>query len=288
MKFLFSVFCASVFVGFVFAPTMAAAVATTQDSTAVQGNSITFIEADTTTTLRLDGQTPTILAYVAAGRETITVTARALGEGTIEGLEGTYTLDPVIEILSPEGERLAYNDDHRTTLEHLTPTDAAIERLFLPEPATYTLRVNTFNGVTAGDVEVLLALVSPVEYEIVTDEADTLIMTVSLEAAQTFQYRFAAEAGTVYTIVARDLKGLLDPIITLRESDTENTIISAEGVFASNDDFHYRFGDAFILNVFDARIIDAEIPQDGDYVLELREFMGRGGAITVQMVARKP
>lgn len=279
MKFLFSVFCASVFSGFVFAT---AAVATMQGSTATQGNSITFIEADTTTTLRLDGQTPTILAYVAAGRETITVTARALGEGTIEGLEGTYTLDPVIEILSPEGERLAYNDDHQAALETLTPTDAAVERLFLPEPATYTLRVNTFNGVTAGEVEVSLALVSPVEYEIVTDEADTLIMTVSLEAAQTFQYPFTAEAGTVYTIVARDPKGLLDPILLLRENDPENTVI------ASNDDYRYRFGDAFILNVFDARIIDAEIPADGDYVLELREFMGRGGTITVQMVARKP
>lgn len=280
MKFLFSVFCASVFSGFVFAPT--AAVATMQSSTATQGNSITFIEADTTTTLRLDGQTPTILAYVAAGRETITVTARALGEGTIEGLEGRYTLDPVIEILSPEGERLAYNDDHQAALETLTPTDAAVERLFLPEPATYTLRVNTFNGVTAGEVEVSLALVSPVEYEIVTDEAHTLIMTVSLEAAQTFQYPFTAEAGTVYTIVARDPKGLLDPILLLRENDPENTVI------ASNDDYRYRFGDAFILNVFDARIIDAEIPADGDYVLELREFMGRGGTITVQMVARKP
>lgn len=283
MKFLFSVFCAFVLSGFLAAPALSTA-------TVQQGNSITFIEPDTPTTLRLDGQIPTILAYVAAGGETVTVTARALGEGTIEGLEGTYTLDTVIEMLSPDGERLAYNDDYRTTttLENLTVTDSAIERLLLPEAATYTIRVNTFNGVTAGEVEVSLALASPVDYEIVSDEADTLIINVSLNDAETFQYRFMAEAGTVYTIVARDPKGLLDPIITLRENDAENTVIAAEGVIAANDDYRYRFGDAFILNVFDARIVDAEIPQNGDYVLELRDFMGRGGEITVQMVARKP
>lgn len=275
MKFFLCVLCVSVIHLLVFSPVISA-----QGDGEGDGDSITIIEPDTTINLRLDGQIPTILAYVAEGGEALTLTARALGEGTIEGLDGTYTLDTVIEILSPDGERLAYNDDHHADAATLAATDSAIERLILMEAGTYLIRVNSFNGVTAGEVEVSHALVSPVDYAITTENETSLILNVALNPAQPFSYRFTVEAGTQYTIVARDLKGRLDPIITLRDTTPDETVI------ATNDDYAYRFGDAFILNVFDARIIDAEIPMDGDYTLEVREFLGRGGQITVQMVKR--
>lgn len=229
-------------------------------------HSITLIAPDSTFTLRLDGASPSILAYQAEAGETIRVAARALGEGTVAGLDGTFVIDPVLELLAPDGRRLAYNDDAGDAGADAA-TDALIARVVLPEAGLYTLRVNTFNGVTRGEVEVTLTRVAPVE-ALAQDDGDITTIQVMLRAGAVYRHRFAGRAGQVYTFTARALDGLSDPMLALLDASGSR--------LAANDD---HAGGDLKLNIFDARIADFAPPSDGGYTLELREFAGRAAHI---------
>lgn len=216
----------------------------------IQVDSSTFIEPDSPLTIRLNGET--ILAYESAGGEVITVTARAIDE-----------IDTVLEILTPDMARLAYNDDHDTTSENLALTDSALEQITLEEAGIYTIRVNSFNGVSEGEVEVTLS-------QVARTAGDTVMIT--LTPSSRYFHTFSAQAGDIVTITARDSRSLLDPVLILRRDSGEE--------ISRNDDHQ---SDDLSLNIFDSRIQTLTIDVDGEYTIELREFMGRAGSIELSI-----
>ncbi|MBC8098350.1 MAG: hypothetical protein H7Y11_02805, partial [Armatimonadetes bacterium] len=160
---------------------------------------------------------------------------------------------------------VAYDDDSAAGLAGYAPTDAALIALTLP-PGEYSVRVNSFNGVTVGEVELLLTLDAALDTQ--TPSVDTL--TVTLYADEVYGVPLMLESIAGLSITVRDPLGVLDPLVTLRD---------AEGrVVAANDDHNTL---DLTLNIFDARISPAEVLPPGAYTLEIREFLGRAGAMEV-------
>ncbi len=187
----------------------------------------------------------------------------------------------MLEVVSPSGERLAYNDDFfpaRMSGDDLNelalqPTDSAITALTLTEAGDYRIRVTSFNGVSTGEVEVRVQRVDPVSIQ--RQSADETVTTaVTLRPNQVAALDITLEAGREYTLTARDPLGVLDPVMQLLDA--------SGAVLAENDDH----GDGELtLNIFDSRIESFTASESRDYVLSIRDYLGRGGVLRLEVRA---
>ena len=216
---------------------------------------------DNPITFTLTGDGPTTFIYESPGHEFVRITARTLHELAED--EQPYVRDTIIAVWNATDEQIAYNDDHLTTRPGLLPSDSVIDNLRLQVPGKYQILVNTYGGISATEVEVLLEIVDPFETEIVEGDNQTTI-TGRLYEGSTYVYEFDAEDPI--TITARDVSHTLDPV--LRLYDEQGSLI------AWNDDHH---SDDLTLNVLDAQIADFQIAVSGRYRLELTDFLGRSG-----------
>lgn len=216
-----------------------------------------------TLAVTLSGEGFSLFTHQAEGGEVVTITVRSLHELAQD--EPEYVRDTVVDVLNPRGKRLAYNDDHRTDRTDLLPSDSVIEKLLLDEPGMYTIRVNTYGGIFATEVEITLEAADLFD-AIVQETDDGIVMTATLPRYLVYSYAFSASAGDVLTITARDLMQTLDPILRLFDSDGNE--------LAVNDD-HGTSDTA--LDVFDARLGDFVVPADGVYRITVSDFRGRAG-----------
>jgi hypothetical protein len=252
-------------------PTVTPAAPVTTSSTTIVGN--------TPTPVTLSAAGPTDLTYVGSAGETISVVARSLEE--------SGTLDTTLEVLSPTGTRLNFNDDHGTDRANLAPFDSAIEDLVLPSAGNYTIRVTTFSGAGAGSVEVTVESdMAPVPQATVpplgpnatatpevrlTGESDTV--TGEVPAGSTFTYTFNGRANQVTTITAiAGATGDLDPKVTL---------IGPTGQTLAENDDHTDSDPS--LGSLDSRISGFVLPADGDYSVVVSGFANTSGAFTLSI-----
>lgn len=244
----------------------------------------TEISANTPVTVRLTPGTPVDLTYTSPGGETVAVVVRSL--------EVAGTLDPVLEVLNATNTRLTYNDDHQTTRADLDARDAAVEGLELDSAGVYTIRVNSFSGAQAGQVEVLVDTRPPTPVPLPTaaeiDEAATAtpaanVVTGSADAVVTgdvpdggvFTYTFSAAAGQAVTITVRATSANeLDPRIALAGPDGQ--------LIAENDD-HTDADPSLTLS--DSRLTGVPLPADGVYTLTISGFAGTGGPFELTISA---
>lgn len=234
------------------------------------------ITGNTPQPVTLSASGPADLTYTGAAGETITVIARSLEE--------SGTIDTTLEVLSPAGIRLAFNDDHGSDLPDLAPFDSAIQDLVLPDAGDYTVRVTTFTGAGEGNVEVTVlsdmapapqptisptesgpaATATPVDV-ILTGETDTVSGVVP--AGSSFTYNFNGRPNQVTTItVIAGTPGDLDPKVAL---------IGPDGaVLAENDD--HTDADPELSNL-DSRISDFVLPTEGRYSVVVSGFANTSG-----------
>lgn len=238
------------------------------------------LEAGVPLRVTLDGTDAAMIAYASGGSETVRLFARAAVSDS-----DAPPFDVVVEVISPDGQRIAYNDDYAAALIpaatvtslNLQPTDAVIPVLTLDVSGEYLIRVNSFNGVSVGEVEVTLEIIEPVSIERETDSDDMLTASVTLRPDQVAVLDIALEAGQTYTLTVRDPRAILDPVAQL--SDAEGTVL------ASNDD---HTGADFGLNIFDSRIMAFTPTASGDYVLSVRDYLGRAGTFQVEVGRETP
>lgn len=217
-------------------------------------------------TIALDGEIlPSLLRYEGYAGEVITLTAKDVSDGD--------PVDLIMEILRPDGWRLAFNDDHLVDLEDfdLAQTDSALVNLILPVNGEYLIRINSYGGIFVGEAEVTLREVDLFAVEIVSDEPQSTVLTAILPRYETFTYTFEVNADETVVLTARDLSGTLDPL--LRLYDTSGDII------AENDD-HEDFD--LTLNVYDSRIVYTAT-ESGTLMLDLRDFLGRQGQVELSI-----
>jgi hypothetical protein len=221
--------------------------------------------------ITLSGEGPTLLVYTATAGEVVTMTARSLDKQA-EDDPNDYRRDTVIDVLNPEGRRIAYNNDHQTEDPDLLEHDSVISKLVLREEGDYVIRVNTYGGVFDSDVEVLIKRDDLFDLDVQDEEDGALILTGSLPRWSVFRYTIPAVAGETLTITARDTSRTLDPILRLFDSDDE--------LIAMNDDHGSQ---DLTLDVLDSRLLDVEIPADGDYTIQLTDFLGGEGKFEIRV-----
>ena len=238
------------------------------------------IAGNTPTPVTLTADGPTDLTYVGSAGETISVIARSLEE--------SGTIDTTLEVLSPTGTRLNFNDDHGGDRPNLAPFDSAIEELVLPSAGNYVIRVTTFSGAGVGSVEVTVesdmapaqlptaappaltpvgpvVTVTPVDV-VLTGETDSLSAVV--EAGSSYTYNFNGRPNQVTTItVMAGATGDLDPKVTLLGPDGL--------VLAENDD--HADSDPN-LGSLDSRISGFILPAEGTYSVVVSGFANTSGA----------
>lgn len=199
------------------------------------------------------------LTFEARAGDVVTITAR--GEA----------LDVVLDVLGPEGDRLAYNDDWAggqavesgdPALAGLSVTDAAAVRLPVSVDGALIVRVNTFNGEGAGDVAVEVWRTEPLTVSV----GETV--WAPIPSAGSVQVSVEADEGP-FTITVSDASGQLDPVA--QAFDAAGVLIAA------NDD---HAGVSLDLNRFDAAV---RVRQAGRFDLRITEFMGRAGWVKVQV-----
>lgn len=177
---------------------------------------------------------------------------------TIQVDSASDEFDPVVWIVDSENRLRAYNNNSADS------NASRIENLFL-SPDSYTIFVDSFNGVSEGNVELRLDSTTPFEDDL-TNLDNITMLTVNLPEDLVYRYALEISEDETLTITARDLSRTLDPYLVLR--DSQNTIL------ASNDDHQ---SDDFNLNSFDARLSAVQMPSDGIIFIEVHDFIGNAG-----------
>lgn len=208
---------------------------------------------------------PQTVSITGDSRESITFTVDELAlyvRLSVESL--SEEIDPVVWIVDSRKRLLAYNDNVDEG------THAKIDNLYLL-PDSYTIFIDSFNGVSEGDVIVSLEIVDPFDMALRSSETSILI-NAFLPEDTVFSYDFPAKANDIITVTVRDVSGSLDPYLTIYDESGNLLIV--------NDDHQST---DLSLNIFDSRITEWDVPADGNYRIEVHDFSGNSGqfALTV-------
>lgn len=186
---------------------------------------------------------------------------------TIEMNADTDTeLDPLIVLLGPNGEELAFNDDTNDSL------NSAIVDFTLPETGAYTIvatRYNQIDGLTEGDFTLTLSSGDAVVTQPPVVEGNTLTYGSSVtgtisDSNYEVLYTFAGIEGDVVTIeLTADDSQSLDTTVTL--FDPNNNVLT------SNDDVDFGGGN------FNSAIVDFTLPETGTYTIIATRYNGEEG-----------
>lgn len=212
---------------------------------------------------------------------TVTVTANEPAFLQFEAEANTYyristealtdEFDTVVALIAPDTIQVAYEDD--VVLEDGTISrNAVIKRYEAIYNDVYTIRVDSFNGATDGEVAVTIEAIDPYEVETDTDDDSTITLTVTVDENMIISLPQEFDAGITQTITVRDASGNLDPIVRLTNSDGE--------ILARNDD--HTSADTS-LSPFDARISNFVVPNTGEYIIEVVDFIGNAGKFVIQI-----
>lgn len=205
-------------------------------------------------TVSADAPAVLIFANESAG-QAITITAYAMD---------VARFDPVVWVLNDAGLLLAYNDN-------AAEPEAAITNLVLPATGLYRIIVDSFNGVSAGDVEVAITA-GDIFDATTTQEGDSTIVRFSLPEDSVFSYPLTPSGGDSFTITAHDKSGTLDPYLRI--------VDSAGNVVAKNDDHNSA---DLSLNLLAARVVNWQVPTADNYSIEVFDFLGRVGDIVLEI-----
>lgn len=213
------------------------------------------IEPNTPVTITL-GDDPAWLTYNGQAGEYITITTLTTASDTAP--------DTTLEVLYPDGQRLNYNDDTILPDGNLKG-DASIDNLLLPMDGNYQIRVDSFNGVTAGDVEVLLTQ-SDTTLDGLTSDEHT-IMRGDIQFGFPLTTTIDLKADTIVSIITRDTSGTLDPVLR---------VYAGDDLLAFNDDHNT---DNPTLDMLDAHISTLTLADDTSLSIVVTDFLGRAGTV---------
>jgi len=146
----------------------------------------------------------------------------------------------------------------------------------LPEAGTYYIRIDSFNGVSEGEVEVTISIADKFIPATIEEDTTTQI-TLRLPPSKVFDYSLSVEAGDLLMIRAHDLSGMIDPVLLLLDEDGN--------ILAQNDD---HGTDDLTLDTFDAQISDFAIESDGVLTVQVYDFLGREGSVELTIIQETP
>lgn len=179
---------------------------------------------------------------------------------TVMAAATSGNLDPVISIISPDGDVLASNDDISDT-----DRNAALYDVTLPADGTYTISVTRLRGVrgsSEGDFDVLLTLseggVSPT---VITQPIGEPLEGRIDDSTPRMELAFDGSAGMTVSVALYATSGNLDSVLELYAPD--GTLV------ADNDDVTFTAKDSVIDS--------AVLPADGQYRIVVQRFRAAAG-----------
>lgn len=210
--------------------------------------------------LRLQLNGPFELTYSTDAPETVSIYIHSLPENSVP-------LDTTLEVVAPDGSQVGYNDDLTADSR-----DAGLENIRLSEAGEYIIRVNTFDLLQGGGVEVQLTASGRIE----TNGNNQLLLDAGgrLTGNGPANFTFSGSAGQVVNITVQ----AIDP----RAPDMDLTLklfAPDGGQIASDDDS----GAANGLGETDPALISFELPDTGDYRLEVSAWFDTPGDIAVRV-----
>lgn len=168
-------------------------------------------------------------------------------------------VDPVFWVVDADMQVLAYAD------KDTSGSDERVDALLLPQESSYMIYVDSFNGVTTGEVELLVQPASP--GITIEETADLILIEGTLpEDRLVTLFGLNLSAGSSVTVTIRDTSGTIDPYVQIRDS---------EGVIVVANDDHNSVDTR--LNVFDAQIRAWNAPESGLYTVAVLDILGRAG-----------
>jgi len=243
-----------------------------QDRTATP-EPVARIMPDTPQTVELTANGFVDVVYAGRAGEVISVIARALPQGA--PLATTQPpLDTVLEVLTPEGVRLAFNDDHASDVPTLAESDSFIRELRLPTTGDYLIRLNSYSGTQSGDVEITLTSVMPIDRTMIIPTPATPTATETYSGAispySEAYFPIQARIGETLTITVRAVDEAFNPQLTLMD-------ISGVGLAQNND----HVAQDATLGRYDAQIANFVILAEQPLQARVTGENGTGGAFTV-------
>jgi len=205
------------------------------------------------------------LSVTADTRENANFTIDEISYIRIQAQSESEAFDPVIWIVDSNNRLIAYNDNADEQ------SNAAINNLYLL-PDSYTVYIDSFNGVSEGGVTLSLNRTDPFDTAIEPSESGVFINATLPEDA-IFEYEFSASAGDVMTLTARDISSTLDTYLAIYDESGELLI--------ANDD--HQSAD-LTLNIFDAKLSGWVIPADGNYIVRIHDFSGKAGQFELNIL----
>jgi len=225
--------------------------------------------------LRLDSAQPVAFSaqamqdfhYEGRAGEALCITLRGLGEASYQGQPLGLPPDPVLILVEPQGRTLAYADDDGAA-HGLATQDAALCPVVLPRAGRYTLRTDTFSGLTEGAGELLIR---PWKPSLPTLEAEAW-QALAWPVGGTAQALIRLPAGQRVLIRARALDA----------SDTMLALLDEQGnILAENDD---HASPALDLRSLDSALV-WQAEAEAVLIVRLSDALGRAGQAEVQFIA---
>jgi hypothetical protein len=209
------------------------------------------LKLDIPLVVTLRAETATDLLFMGKTNQVVQISTQTSGENAP---------DTVLTLLDPQGHVLAHQDDQ--WLEGVFIKDAHLLRVVLLQDGAYIVRVDSFNGVSAGEVQVTIREVS--DSTLVSQEDGVIVMQVNLAKGAIFRHVIQATTDQPVRIHVRDLSTTLDTLVR---------VLDANGVMIASADDAYGQDNLDMLDT----ALTLVIPQDGAYTLEIRDFLGREG-----------
>ncbi len=182
---------------------------------------------------------------------------------TITALSQTPDFDTRLRLQTTSTDTLARNDDIESFDILPEITDAQITNFVVPAADEYVIEVRAFSSNQGGDFILMIQRYGTLEA--VADEAEQML-TGEILSRQRIDFPLSLQGGELVTITARAAGSTIDPQIVLIDAD--NIVV------ISNDD---HSTDDESLSQFDARFTNFVVPADGEYILQLESYSGRGG-----------
>jgi hypothetical protein len=221
-------------------------------------DTLTFNEPITVT---LQAEAPVELTFIGQAGQMINLVTYTSGENPP---------DSTLTLIAPNGLVLAYHDDTRIGEE--VDSNATLTHILLLSAGEYTLQVDSFNGVSEGDVTVVMSEVAP--FNVLESDETSTRLQADLRVGSTFVYALpSSNTPQTLQITVKDISNSLDPFIRIRNADGE--------IITTVDDTP-NFAE--LLNLFDSRV-SIEIPANTNYTLEVIDFLGRSGQVEIHIQA---
>jgi hypothetical protein len=209
------------------------------------------LKLDTPLMVTLRAETATDLLFMGNANQVVSISTQTSGENAP---------DTVLTLLDSQGRVLAHQDDQ--WLDGVFVKDAHLLRVVLPQDGAYVVRVDSFNGVSIGDVQVTISEVS--NTTLLSADNDVQVMQVNLAKGETFRHIIQATTDQNISISVRDTSSTLDTFVR---------VFDANGAMIASADDAYGQDNLDMLDT----ALTLVIAEDGAYTLEVIDFLGRAG-----------